>query len=136
MTVKNTYWLIGPDNTFTQVEGAARRDELAEQGWTATEEPTGPDRAWMQHDLLRTFSLFPVSTVEAWQARGWELAVPPTQRTDTGWLVVLPNPGDQVQPTAAAISVEVAPEPTVETTAVTPPPADEAQTSKEARRGR
>lgn len=129
--MKNTYWLIGPDNTFAQVEGAARRDELAASGWTPAEEPGSADRVWLRHDVTGGVALFPFASLEPWQARGWEFVVPETRNTDQGPMVVLPEPSEQAAPAAAATA-------TAETPAEEPPTtAGEAQSSeKESRRGR
>ncbi|MFC3988725.1 hypothetical protein [Actinoplanes siamensis] len=121
----NTYWLIGPDNTYAQVEGAARRDELASHGWTATDEPSGSDRVWMQHDVTGAISLLPAAALEPWQAKGWQHVAPPTTKTEQGYLVVLPEPGEQSPPAAAT-----------ETPAVATSPADEKPSAKEQKSGR
>lgn len=129
MTVKTTYWLIGPDNTFAQVEGADRRDEATTQGWTVTDEPSGPDRVWMQHDVTGAISLFPHAVLEPWQARGWQLVVPPTQPTGQGVMVVLPERGEQAPPTPAAVATPTTP---IETPAAATPTTDKPQrTEKE-----
>lgn len=121
---KSVYWLIGPGNTFAVVEGADLRDEATGQGWIATGEPTFGDRVWMRHNVTRRYAELPYGALDAWQAIGWEYAVPPTQPGEQGLVVVLPDPGVP----GPATSVEPA---------VTPPPADEAHNKeKETRRGR
>lgn len=129
MTVKNTYWLIGPENTFARVEGAEKRDECSAAGWTPTEEPSDGSRVWMRHDVTQATALFPHAALEAWQARGWEFTVPPTQNTDQGPLVVLDEPA------VAAVAVTET-EPVEPVAVATPVTADKPNSEKEQTRGR
>jgi len=124
--VKNTYWLIGPDNTFVQVEGAARRDQITSDGWTETTEPTGADEVWMRHEVTGVYSLMRAGALDAWQGRGWQYAVPPTRRTEQGVIVALPESVQQPQSAVA------------DTPDVTTPQAEEppASDEKEKPRGR
>jgi hypothetical protein len=111
-------WLIGPDNTFAHTD-ATDVDELAAHGWTPHPEPSGTERVWLRHQVTGATALFPHAALEPWQAIGWQHTVPATAPTDQG---------PKVDLDASKLAAE--------TPAVTPPPADEAQTEKEARRGR
>lgn len=117
MSAPKTYWLAGPDDTRVQVEGAARRDELAAGGWSETTEPSPADRVWLQHADTKAFALFGAGSLVTWEARGWQHAVPPTLQTDTGPVVVLPEPAAE-QPVSEV----------TETPAVTTSPAEKPKT--------
>ena len=95
--MKNTYWLIGPGNTFVQVEGADARDSLAVHGWTATDEPDSAATVWLRHNVTWALSALPYGALESWQARGWEFVVPHTEPGDQGPVVALPaRPAEMV----------------------------------------
>jgi hypothetical protein len=87
-----TYWLSGPDETFVHVEGAARRDELAADGWNESAAPGARDQVWVQHNKTQAFAKVPFEGVESWGALGWEPGVPPTRRADLGHQIALPDP--------------------------------------------
>lgn len=110
-----TYWLSGPEGTFVRVEGAARRDELAADGWTESTVPAPRDQVWVQHDVTGAFATVVAEGLESWGFNGWAPAVPPTAPADLGHQVVLPDP----QPAPVTLT----PEPET-TEAAEVPPAD------------
>lgn len=89
---KQTYWLADSDGGLIRVEGADERDRLAGDGWTLTDPPGGDQRVWLQHDVTGAYALFGAGALEAWHARGWQHTVPPTEGSDAGLVVVLPEP--------------------------------------------
>jgi hypothetical protein len=111
---KQTYWLADPEGGLICVQGADERDRLAELGWAVADQPAGDQRVWLQHDQTGAYALFGHGALEAWHARGWQFATPPTESTDTGLAVALPEPGvaqDVPAPVAALIPEPPADEP-------------------------
>lgn len=90
MTQKTTYWLADADGHLIAAEGADERDRLAAAGWTVTE-PTSTAQVWLRYPATGHHALFAFGSVEVWRAKGWEPVVPPTERTDVGISVVLPD---------------------------------------------
>jgi hypothetical protein len=94
----NTYWLTGPDDTYAQVKGAARRDLFIDLGWFEADEPPRDGRVWLRHDVTRAYVPFVAESLEGWHAKGWEFAVPPVQHTEQGLVALVPAPLDYVEP--------------------------------------
>lgn len=115
MSAKQTYWLADETGHLIAVEGAADRDARAADGWTVLDrEPTGRDRVWMRHPETGHHALFGWEAVATWQVRGWELAVPPVERTDLGVVADL-SATPTAAPTALTIADLPADEPSPET---------------------
>lgn len=94
----NSYWLTGPDGTYAQVEGAARRDLFTGLGWAEADEPPRDGRVWMRHSVTRAYAHFSAESLEGWLALGWEFAVPPIRDTEQGLEALVPADVDYVEP--------------------------------------
>ncbi len=97
-----SYWLIGPEGTYAQVEGAARRDLFIDLGWTASDEPDRNGRVWLRHSVTRAYAHFSAESLEGWHAIGWEFAVPPIRRTEQGPEALIPADPEYVEPQPAS----------------------------------
>jgi hypothetical protein len=94
----NSYWLTGPDGTYAQVEGAARRDLFIDLGWSEADEPPRDGWVWLRHSETKAYVTFVAESLEGWHAKGWEFAVPPVRHTEQGLEALVPAPLDYVEP--------------------------------------
>jgi hypothetical protein len=74
---KQTYWLSDDEGTQLAVEGADRRDEMVQAGWTETTEATGDEFVWVRHPDVAGDARIPAASLEVWQVRGWEIGIAP-----------------------------------------------------------
>ena len=125
---KSLYWLSGPGETYVQVEGATRRDELAGHGWEPADTPPELGRVWLRHNTTGAFAKFTAAGVDSALALGWEFAVPPTRPADLGHEVVLPSPVPANAHTGPSPDIEENPAQPAQTEA--PPPAVKKTDSK------
>lgn len=127
-----TYWLADPNGSLIRVEGAAERDRLAGLGWVVAEEPKPADKVWIFNPTTGGWAAYAYETLPVWEARDWQLAVPPLAEGDLGHYVDLPAPAPQ--PAAVLAPDPPAEPPAPETTEAEPEAKPMTESKKERNR--
>lgn len=89
-----TVWLIDPDGVRAQAP-AKEAERLIAAGWQPATGPGPTDPVWTRHEQLGRFVPFAAEILPAWQARGWQPAVPPMAEGDLGPYVDLTSEKEQ-----------------------------------------